>query len=88
MEQLAEDLADPSSQKAAFTFLGRCVSVWGQPPTQAGVANGSEPSQGLPGFERFIYDQLVPSAFKVLSSPQFNVKDGQMLTVSLLYMTQ
>lgn len=85
MEQLAEDLSDPSSQKAAFQFLGRCVAVWGQPPAPAAApagANGAaEPSQGLPGFERFIYDRLVPSAFKVLSSPQFNIKDGQMLTV-------
>ncbi|KAI6099576.1 hypothetical protein F5141DRAFT_963807, partial [Pisolithus sp. B1] len=37
----------------------------------------------LPGFERFVYERLVPTAFAVLSSPQFNPKDGQMLMVML-----
>lgn len=69
MEQVAEDISDPASQKAAFTFLGRCISIWGSP------------TDGLPGFERFIFERLIPSAFKVPASPQFNVKDGQMLVV-------
>jgi exportin-T len=86
MEQLSEDLADPASAKAAFAFLGRGVAVWGQVPLQAASSTegAARPSGGLPGFERFIYDQLIPSAFKVVSLPEFNIKDGQMLTVSLL----
>ncbi|KAI0690003.1 ARM repeat-containing protein [Cytidiella melzeri] len=79
MQQLAEDVSDPSSEKAAFQFLGRCVTVWAPPPKQV-MTNGSQDS-GIPGFERFIYERLIPAAFSVLSSPQFNIKDGQMLVV-------
>ena len=80
MEQLAQDVADPSSQKAAFQFLGRCMTVWVQ-PTHQNISNGQQVT-GLPGFERFVYERLVPAAFSVLASPQFNIKDGQMLVVS------
>lgn len=81
MQQLAEDVNDPISQKAAFQFLGRCITTWLEPVAGAnGQANGQ--SQALPGFERFVYERLIPSAFSVLSSPQFNIKDGQMLVVS------
>ena len=75
MSSLAEDISDPSGQKSAFAFLSRCVQVWCQPP-----ADGQS-ARGLPGFERFVYERLVPTAFIVLSSPQFNIKDGQMMVV-------
>jgi exportin-T len=75
MSGLAEDISDPSGQKSAFAFLSRCVQVWCQP------AAGGQTVQGLPGFERFVYERLVPTAFVVLSSPQFNIKDGQMMVV-------
>ncbi|KAI0955836.1 pre-tRNA nuclear export protein [Taiwanofungus camphoratus] len=78
MQRLTEDLSDPSSQKAAFTFFGRCVIVWAQPVANR---NSETSSQGLPGFDRFLYERLVPTAFAILSSPQFNIKDGQMLVV-------
>lgn len=68
---LAEDVTDPSNEKAAFTFLARCVSAWGQPAQPA-----------VPGFERFIYERLVPIAFAVIAMPGFNVKDGQTVVVS------
>ncbi|EGN99272.1 hypothetical protein SERLA73DRAFT_54418 [Serpula lacrymans var. lacrymans S7.3] len=77
MQHLAEDISDSSSQKAAFAFLGRCVSVWCQLDPEQSVPN----EEGLPGFERFVYERLVPAAFRVLSSPQFNPKDGQMSMV-------
>ncbi|PFH52965.1 hypothetical protein AMATHDRAFT_55850 [Amanita thiersii Skay4041] len=75
--QLAEDISDSASQKAAITFLGRSVSVWGQPVTH-GLGNGQ--MEGLLGFS-FIYERLIPLAFRVPSHPDFNVKDGQMTTV-------
>lgn len=78
MSRLAEDISDSSSQKSAFAFLSRCVQVWCQPAT---AADGQV--QGVPGFERFVYERLVPTAFVVLSSPQFNIKDGQMMVVLL-----
>lgn len=84
MHNLAQNSADPSSQRAAFTFLSRCVSVWGTNGALSAldVNEGKHESEGLPGFERFVYESLVPSAFNVLSSPEFNIKDGQALGVS------
>ncbi|KZT72996.1 ARM repeat-containing protein [Daedalea quercina L-15889] len=76
MRQLIEDVSDPASQKTALNFFGRCVTIWAQP-----AVNGDANTQALPGFERFIYEAVIPTAFAVLSSPQFNIKDGQMLTV-------
>jgi exportin-T len=82
MEQLATDISDTSSQKAAFAFFSRCVAVWGQ-PIAAVNGGGAETAQGLPGFEQFIYKQLIPVAFSVLSQPEFNLKDGQVVVVSV-----
>lgn len=79
MLQLAGDVSDPQSQKAAFTFLGKSVGVWGQ-PLPDGTA-GETGSQGVPGFERFVYENVVPTAFAVLSLPELNIKDGQVLVV-------
>jgi len=76
MRQMVEDVSDPASQKAALTFFGRSVAVWAQP-----AVNGATQTQALPGFERFIYETVIPTAFGVLSLPQFNIRDGQMLTV-------
>ena len=76
MLHLAEDPSDPASEKAAFQFLGRCVAVWSEPPKGPGA------QQVLPGFERFVYERVIPSAFAVLSLPQFNIKDGQIVVVS------
>ncbi|KAL4252303.1 Exportin-T [Abortiporus biennis] len=80
MQRLAEDTSDPISQRSAFQFLGRCITVWAQPIAPNGSPQMGT-TQGLPGFERFIYERLVPTAFSVLSSPQFSLKDGQMLVV-------
>jgi exportin-T len=77
MQRLAEDVSDPPSQKVAFAFLNKCVSTWGQPSN-----DGQTAQDGLPGFERFIYERLVPTAFRVPSLPEFNLKDGQMMVVS------
>lgn len=78
MCRLAQDMSDPPSQKATFAFFGRAVQVWCRPEPRRG-----DVQQGLAGFERFVYERLIPTAFAVLSSPQFNIKDGQMVTVML-----
>jgi len=85
MTKLAEDVYDPPSEKAAFMFLSRCVTVWGQPVDAASTENGQKVNQGLPGFERFIYERLIPTAFLVPALPNFNVKDGQLTVVSLVF---
>lgn len=74
---LAEDTSDPSSQKAAFAFLNKCVTCWGKP-----IVENAPDQEGLPGFDRFIYERIVPLAFRVPSSQNFNLKDGQVVVVS------
>ncbi|KAH7913226.1 armadillo-type protein [Hygrophoropsis aurantiaca] len=80
MRRFAEEVSDPGSQKTAFAFFGRCVHVWCQPASETPGSTGQE-SQALPGFEQYIYNRLLPVAFSVLSSPQFNIKDPQMSMV-------
>lgn len=83
---IAEDLSDTGCQKAALSFFSRCITVWGQPASQPGSAtNGEAASTGLPGFERFIYEQVVPTVFSVPSSSKFNMKDGQNVVVRLTF---
>jgi exportin-T len=81
MLQLAGDTSDTQSQRAAVSFLSKSVNVWGQP--LLGAANGEAvPGPlGVPGFERFVYEGIVPTAFAVLSLPDLNVKDGQVIVV-------
>ncbi|TEB33368.1 KapM protein [Coprinellus micaceus] len=84
MLQLVEDLSDTRSQKAALSFFNRCISVWGQPvspPNSASINGQQAESTGLPGFDRFIYERIVPTAFTVPSSPNFKLTDGQNIVV-------
>jgi len=74
MERLVVDLTDPAGQRSALQFLGRCVNAWAAP-----LPDGTP--QALPGFERFIYERLIPATFRVLSLPEFNTKDGQVMMV-------
>ena len=83
--RIAQDFSDNNGQKLAFAFLSRAVNIWGHPPSSDEAVNGSgAASEQVPGFERFVYEQLVPVAFKVPSASEFNVKDGQMMVVSSL----
>lgn len=83
MVRIAQDFSDNNGQKLAFAFLSRAVTIWGQPPLSGDSENGNGvASEQVPGFERFVYEQLVPVAFKVPSAAEFNVKDGQMMVVS------
>ena len=76
MERVVIDLTDPPGQRSALQFLARCVNAWAVP-----LPDGAP--QALPGFERFIYERLVPATFRVLSLPEFNTKDGQVMMVGL-----
>jgi len=75
---IAQDVTDPQSEKFAFQFLARSVSTWARPTESA---NGVDSADTIPGFERFVYEHVFPLAFKVPSLPEFNMKDGQMVTV-------
>lgn len=76
MQGIAEDVSDLQSQKAVFMFFSRCVTAWAQPDS-----NGSTSS--LQGFDRVVYERLVPTAFTVPNAPQLNPKDGQTIVVRL-----
>ncbi|KAJ6513272.1 armadillo-type protein [Mycena sanguinolenta] len=77
---IAADISDTTCEKAALTFLNRCITIWGQPTSSA--ANGTAEHKGLPGFEQYIYERIVTTVFRVPSLPEFNLKDaghGQIL---------
>ena len=78
MERVVVDLTDPPGQRSALQFLARCVNAWAVPSPDGAP-------QALPGFERFIYERLVPATFRVLSLPEFNTKDGQVMMVRGLF---
>jgi len=83
MQRIVEDVSDPSTQKVAIIFFSRCVSIWGQPLSESpDTATNDRQAQGLPGFERFVYERLIPATFRIPSLPNFNPKDGQMIVVS------
>ncbi|KAF5377324.1 hypothetical protein D9757_008003 [Collybiopsis confluens] len=88
MRILAQDATDPANQKAAFNFLSRCVTVWARqpnpnpPPATNGNGNHNPLNDmSIPGFERYIYEALIPTAFGVPSLPDLNPKDGQVTVV-------
>ncbi|KAF9267725.1 ARM repeat-containing protein [Marasmius fiardii PR-910] len=86
MRLLSEDTSDLPNQKAAFTFLTRCVTVWARPQQATPASNGNSNhnplnDMALPGFERYIYESLIPTAFRVPSNPALNLKDGQVTVV-------
>lgn len=72
----AADVSDPAAQRTAFGWMNRSVQVWNQPATADGT-----PSNSIPGFERFVYERYVPTAFAVPANPAFNPKDGQSVVV-------
>ncbi|KZO89899.1 ARM repeat-containing protein [Calocera viscosa TUFC12733] len=88
--RIAENPSDPQSQKLAFIILSKGVAAWGINPAlpapngSAAASNGTNgivhppPStQPIPGFERFIYDQLIPLAFRVPLNPDMRLKDAE-----------
>ncbi|KAH7106341.1 ARM repeat-containing protein [Auriculariales sp. MPI-PUGE-AT-0066] len=81
----AQNALEPGTARLATDFLQACVIVWAV-PSGAAVANGPGTPQfaasTLPGFETFLYKQLVPLPFEIASSPSCNPLDGQ--TVVLL----
>lgn len=83
IQRVSEDISDPASSRTAIQFFGRCVLSWGQLPSAEMQMNGTVVAQALPGFEQFMYDGLIPMAFRIASLPTFNPKDGQTLLVSL-----
>ncbi|KAJ7170663.1 armadillo-type protein [Mycena crocata] len=73
MLRIASDISDPVSAKAALVFLNRSITIWGQPLSSA--TNGAAGQHSLPGFEQYVYERFVTTAFRIPSLPEFNLKD-------------
>ncbi|RKP04898.1 armadillo-type protein [Thamnocephalis sphaerospora] len=65
----ARDCSSVATQKLAFSLLGKMTSAWAG-TTQAGTTV-------LPGFEQFLYTEIIPVCFEVPMKPEFNMADGQ-----------
>lgn len=55
---------EPSTQRAAIGVLTRLIGLWGRDAAFA-------------GFERFLYDAVLPLVFQVPSKPSFDATDAQ-----------
>ncbi|KZT57628.1 ARM repeat-containing protein [Calocera cornea HHB12733] len=88
--RIAEIPSDPQSQKLAFIILSKGVAAWGVNPALPapngtvaapngtnGIVHPPPSTQPIPGFERFIYDHLIPLAFRVPLEPNLRFKDAE-----------
>lgn len=64
--------SDAACQRTAFSILHRLVASW----AGSSAVNGSTEAT-LPGFERFIYEHLVPLIFEAPAKDTFDFKDAQ-----------
>ncbi|KAG0985485.1 hypothetical protein G6F29_003983 [Rhizopus arrhizus] len=62
----AKDNSDPTTQKMSFGVFLKMVNAW---------ANNN------PGFDVFVYNELIPITFSVPMSAAFNLSDGQSILV-------
>ncbi|KAI7907870.1 armadillo-type protein [Cokeromyces recurvatus] len=69
----AKDNSDPTTQKMSFGVFLKMVNAWA---TDAGSS-----ASGVPGFDQFVYNELLPITFSVPMSAAFNLADGQSLLV-------
>ncbi|KZT36068.1 ARM repeat-containing protein [Sistotremastrum suecicum HHB10207 ss-3] len=82
---IAEDITDLASEKAALSLISRFISAWAVNPGTYYWENPPAPEtltgDGVPGFENWVYSNVVPMIFNVPSLPSFNIKDGGAITV-------
>ncbi|KAG8977966.1 pre-tRNA nuclear export protein, partial [Tulasnella sp. 427] len=83
----AADNTYPPSQRLAISILSNFCLEFGPPegaPLPAKKPGAKEEIQThyVPGFERVIYDRLIPLAFSIPISPGFNWKDGLTIQVT------
>jgi exportin-T len=82
--QMATDTSDPLNEKLALIFVTKFISLFGhatQPANGAGTA-----ANGViivPGIDQFIYQRVLVVAFQIPFLPDFNLKDGQSIAVSV-----
>ncbi|CAO3687198.1 unnamed protein product [Rhizopus stolonifer] len=62
----AKDNGDPTTQKMSFGVFLKMVNSW---------------TNSNPGFDAFVYNELIPITFTVPTSAAFNLSDGQSILV-------
>lgn len=75
----AKDNSDPTTQKMSFGVFLKMVNAWTMP-----VENTNN-QQPVPGFDQFVYNELLPITFTVPMSAAFNLADGQSILVKEIY---
>ncbi|KAI9474086.1 MAG: armadillo-type protein [Benjaminiella poitrasii] len=68
----AKDNSDPTTQKMSFGVFLKMVNAW---------ATDAANNTSVPGFDQFVYNELLPITFSVPMSAAFNLADGQSLLV-------
>ena len=53
------------------------------PTNQHAISKEERAKQALPGYERFIYERLLPMCFEVPANPKFNIRTGIQVSSSL-----
>lgn len=71
----AKDNSDPTTQKMSFGVFLKMVNSW------TSIENSNNPP--VPGFDQFVYNELLPITFTVPMSTAFNLADGQSILVSI-----
>lgn len=85
----AIDTTYPPLQRTAFALLACFTTLFGAPEGSIVTVRDRSKSNAtqelqvhhVPGFERVVYERLIPMAFDVPAAPNFNIKDGQSLQV-------
>jgi exportin-T len=82
--QMAVDTSDPLNEKLALIFITKFISLFGhasQPVNGTGTATNGVII--VPGIDQFIYHRVLVVAFQIPFLPDFNLKDGQSIAVSV-----
>ena len=78
----AIDSKNPSLQKLSFAVLTKMIELWAGSAVSAITTTGLTHHMPLAGFDRFVYEQIVPLCFRQLHNPEFDFKDAQFSMVA------
>ena len=74
------------AESAMSDYSQKVANGLAPPTNQHEITKAQRAAQALPGYETFIYQRLIPSAFEVPLAPDFPIKSGQpvMYEISML----
>ncbi|CAG8500890.1 6782_t:CDS:10 [Ambispora leptoticha] len=80
----ASDASDSPLLRSSFSILSKAIASWGGTPKTSDGTDGMQSngvSRHLPGFDRFMYEQILRICFEVPLRDTFNLSDGQSILV-------